>query len=227
MTRLRTQGNVERLDKMIAIDVQQNTPEWMDVRRGIPTASKFSNILTNTGKKPSANVVNGYLHQLVAESYDAYEGWGGNKFTERGHEIEPQAARAYEFVHDVEVTEVGFVLSDCKRFGCSPDRLVGENGGVEIKCKDGKAHVSMLLGDKLPTEHKSQVYGTLFLTGRDYWDFFAYHPKMTPLVVRVEATDQEYIDWRDSFETELGKFLEKLDSMKAKIGGLTEWVDSK
>jgi hypothetical protein len=34
---------------MIILDLEQGTPEWLQARLGIPTASNFGNIITPTG----------------------------------------------------------------------------------------------------------------------------------------------------------------------------------
>jgi hypothetical protein len=37
-----------------------------------------------------------------------------------------------------------------------------------------------------------QIQGCMWVTGRQWWDFFAYHPEMPHVLVRVER-DDEYI----------------------------------
>ena len=69
--------------------------------------------------------------------------------------------------------------------GCSPDGLIGDDGGIEIKCPTGGVHVKTLLGQKVPTEHLPQIQGSMLVTGRSWWDFMSYHTEMPPLIVRV------------------------------------------
>ena len=200
---------------MIVYDVQQNTPEWLEVRKGIPTASKAASILTST--ELASTQRSGYIHELIAKRFDAYQSWGGNRSTKRGHELEPDAVAAYEFLTDLNCEPIGFVTNDAGTFGCSPDRMVGKNGGVQIKCCEGKEHVHMLLGNKLPSKHLPQVYSELWTTGRKWWDFFAYHPKLPSLRIRTYRTDAVYVNWIEMWEIELAEFTKKLESDFEKI----------
>ena len=52
---------------------------------------------------------------------------------ERGLIVEAEAADWYEFDHDVTVQRIGFITDDEHTMGCSPDRLVGDDGLLEIK----------------------------------------------------------------------------------------------
>jgi hypothetical protein len=52
---------------------------------------------------------------------------------ERGLIVEADAADWCEFDQDVTTQRVGFITDDYHTTGCSPDRLVGEDGLLEIK----------------------------------------------------------------------------------------------
>ena len=79
-------------------DCEQNTDEWLRVRLGIPTASKFATVMAK-GKdgKSDSKTRRDYLLDLVGERItgepaDAFS----NRHTERGHEVEPDARALYE-----------------------------------------------------------------------------------------------------------------------------------
>lgn len=180
---------------MIKLTMPQGSKEWIDARLGIPTASAFGKLITPKTQKPSASQ-DAYMNQLLAEwligeSLDE----AVSAFMERGHQMEVDAVRFYEGLKDVDTEEVGFCLSDDRRIGCSPDRLVGENGGLEIKCFAAANHVAALrsLGDS-PKNNKyyPQIQGALWITGREWWDFAAYHPTIQPVIVRYER-DTDFI----------------------------------
>ena len=52
---------------------------------------------------------------------------------ERGLIVEAEAADWYEFDQDVTVQRIGFITDEEHTMGCSPDRLVGDDGLLEIK----------------------------------------------------------------------------------------------
>ena len=170
---------------------EQGSPEWLAARLGIPSASMFAKIVTTKGAwSTSADT---YINQLVAERLtgEREEVFQSHHMI-RGTELEPDARDLYSLMTDSEVTEVGFCLHDTLAAGCSPDGLIGEDGGLEIKCPAPATHVEYLRGGVLPSKYKQQVMGCLWITGREWWDFVSYHPTMKPLIVRVER-DEEYI----------------------------------
>lgn len=170
---------------------EQGSPEWLAARLGIPSASMFAKIVTTKGAWSTS--ADSYINQLVAERLtgEREEVFQSHHMI-RGTELEPDARDLYSLMTDSEVTEVGFCLHDTLAAGCSPDGLIGEDGGLEIKCPAPSTHVEYLRGGVLPSKYKQQVMGCLWITGREWWDFVSYHPTMKPLIVRVER-DEEYI----------------------------------
>lgn len=176
---------------MIIIDCEQNEPAWFQARNGILTASEFGKVIT-PAKMELSRSADGYINKLVAEwlTGKADEGFQSD-WMKRGLEVEEEARDFYAFHTEIEVTEVGFCLEDAKRWGCSPDGLIGEDGGLEIKCPSPGVHVGYLLANKVPTNYRLQILGSLLVTAREWWDFLSYHPDMEPLIVRTIRRDVE------------------------------------
>lgn len=171
----------------------QNSPEWYAARCGKPTASSFDKIFTPVDCKPSSQAT-GYRHSLLAELMmgKPLEGHQTDAMR-RGKELEPEAVAWYEFDQNVEAVAVGFVTNDDGTVGCSPDRLIGEEGLLEIKCPSPQTHISYLLNsERLYKDYIYQVQGQLWLTGRKWADVVAYHPDMPSVRFRVQA-DEDYI----------------------------------
>ena len=183
---------------MITIKCEQGTDEWFMARLGIPTASEFGKIITPAKLEPSRSA-DTYINKLVAEWLrDKPDESFQSDWMKRGLEVEEEARDFYTFQTDVEVTQVGFCLEDAKRYGCSPDGLMDE-GGLETKCPSPGVHVGYLLANKVPTDYRLQILGSLLVTGYEWWDFLSFHPDMKPLIVRT---------WRKDVENDL-KVLEK------------------
>lgn len=176
---------------MIRVDVKQGSPEWIQARLGLPTASQFHRLITPKTMKPSS-AADGYLRELLAEQMlgesvsDA-----SSEFMVRGTSLEASAVQFYQLQRDVDVETVGLLLRDDRKVGCSPDRLVGEDGGLEIKCPSAAVHVGYML-DGFDAEHRCQVQGCLWITGRQWWDLLSYNPFLPPVLVRMER-DEEFI----------------------------------
>ena len=195
--------------KVEMVDIDQNSPEWDEARRGVITASCFSNIVQRTGK-PSTQRKK-YLYKLAAEVVSGYKVASySNAIMERGHEVEQEARQAYSDATLNEIDHVGFCFMDeSHRVGASPDGLVGEDGGVEIKCPDAHTHVEYLLSNKLPVKYLQQVQGSMYVTGRSWWNFVSYYPGLKPLILKVER-DDKFIGLLDA---EITKSIDEMDKV--------------
>lgn len=167
---------------------EQGSPEWLAARMGKPTASQFSQIVT-AARGDLSKSSEGLINELLAQRFAPEEFAEGYQTAsmERGTEMEPQARAAYEWATGRTVQTVGLCLSDCGRYGASPDGLVGSDGGIEIKCPAAKTHVGYYRDGVLPAAYKQQVHGCLAVTGRDWWDFVSFHPDLPLFVLRIEA----------------------------------------
>lgn len=176
---------------MILHTVTQGSTEWLAVRAGIPTASAFDRIVTPKGK-PSTQAEK-YMHQLLAERMMGHPvlqvqtHWMG-----RGQALEGEAVLYYEGVRELDTTVIGLVTNDEGTIGASPDRFVGEDGLLEIKCPAEHTHVGYLLTRSVDAEYLPQVMGQLWITGRKWLDIVSYHPEMPIAIVRVER-DEAFI----------------------------------
>lgn len=197
---------------MQILNLEQNTEEWFQARRGIPTASSFSKIVTPAKGERSLSSKT-YMYELIAEKLGATNDSFSNSWTERGHELEDMARSTFEFLHDLEVKQVGMIKTDDGLIGCSPDGLIGEDGGLEIKCPKSSTHVKYMLEGVLPREYKTQVQGSLMVSERKYWYFMSYHPELDPFIIKVER-DEEFISKMrshiDDFNREMQKKLKEL-----------------
>lgn len=188
---------------MKTIDCKQYSSEWWEARKGVPTASNFHRIIT-PAKWEYASGAATYMQELIAERYDPMYGNHEEYVSHamaRGTHMEPEARRFYEFSRDVEVSEAGFLKTDDERFGCSPDAMVGEEGGLELKSPAAKTQVKWLLSEKVPVEHLAQCHGFLLVTGRDWIDFLSYCPPLPELLVRVVRDEKT-----DALQAALDKF---------------------
>ena len=146
-------------------------------------------LVTGSGK-PSSSAEK-YIDEMIGERLTGRsKPFYTNEHMERGNDLEPEAREAYEFITDLEVVETGFILDDSEEFGCSPDGLVGEQGGLEIKCPSTAVHVSYLRKKVVPAKYYQQVQGCMWITGREWWDFMSYHPEMPHLLVRARRNEK-------------------------------------
>lgn len=176
---------------MQIIECEQGAPEWLAARAGIPTASEFHTVMA-VGKQGGKSLTRiAYLNKLAGEvlTGEPMENYVSPAM-ERGSLMEDEARDLYAFQNGVDPQRVGFVRNGEK--GASPDSLIGDKGGLEIKSAAAHIQVARLLDGGLPTEHKAQVQGNLWVCEREWWDFCSYCPKLPLLQVRAYR-DEEYI----------------------------------
>jgi len=177
---------------MQIIECEQGTPEWLAARAGIPTASEFHTVMA-VGKNGGKSLTRiAYLNKLAGEilTGEPMENFVSAAM-ERGSLMEDEARDLYAFQNGVDPQRVGFVRNGEK--GASPDSLIGDKGGLEIKSAAAHIQVARLLDGGLPSEHKAQVQGSLWVCEREWWDFCSYCPKLPLLQVRVYR-DESYIE---------------------------------
>ena len=192
---------------MKILEMEQGTQEWLEARLGCPSGSGFSKLITASGTPSSS--AESYINDLIAELITGESTpFHVTEWMQRGTELEPFARMNYELETDNEVTEVGFCMHETLRCGVSPDGLVGDAGGIEIKCPAPPTHVKYLRKGTLPSEYKAQVMGCLWITGREWWDFMSYHPQMPNLLIRVHR-DEEYINQLERLVTHACQIIEK------------------
>ena len=84
----------------------------------------------------------------------------------------------------MDVIEAGIMLA--KGVGASPDRLVGADGGLEIKSKAAKGMVTLLRNGKIDKSHITQMQINMWVSGRKWWDYFVYCDGLPPFYQRFE-----------------------------------------
>jgi predicted phage-related endonuclease len=198
------------------IDCKQGSQEWLDAHLGIPSASQFDRIISPKKLEASAQQRK-YLCELVAERVTGLPSSdsGGSLWMERGSALESEAAAYYELTTGREARLCGFALTDDGRVGCSPDRLVGEDGLLEIKCPSAPIHIGYLIFG-LDDAYRLQLQGQLYVTGRAWVDFLSHCPGLPPVQERMQR-DPEVLD---ALAREVVKFCNAVDYAQDKLAKL-------
>ena len=200
---------------------QQGSSEWLNLRAGIPTASAFDNILT-PGGEPSKSAER-YLYTLLAERLMGHPITKHvSMWMRRGSEAETDAVQFYEFQRDVETVPVGFMSNDGGTIGASPDRLVGDDGLLEIKCPSEYIHVGYLMQEGSHYDaYRVQCQGQLWVSERQWVDVVSYHPEMPMALVRIER-DEQFIDSLAAAVTAFSHALEEQFAILVERGWVKE-----
>lgn len=193
----------------------QGGEEWAEAKRGIASASNANRVITPS-KGEFSKQAEDYGCELIAESMLPPHFWLGDDVCTRdmmrGNNTEGEARDYFELERGVEIEQVGCVFTDDNRFCCSPDGLIGDGEGLELKCPKHKTQIRYLIDGVLPVEYAPQVHWSMIVTQRPVWNFMSYAVGLPPLIIRVERSDYT-VKVAEAME----KFWQLLTEMRAKI----------
>jgi hypothetical protein len=207
---------------MKIIDCPQGSAEWLAARFGVASATRFGAVMA-TIKTGEAAERRNYKTDLIVERLtgrplDGFQ----TAAMKQGIEREPFARMAYEAHTGHIVQEVGFCRLEDIEAGASPDGLIVEDGGLEIKCPERSAHLRYLQQEAEPPEYTWQIQGGMWVTGRQWWDFASYNPdfpERLQLIVRRIKRDEAAIK---KLEAEVRRFLAEVDAEVLRLQDMKE-----
>lgn len=208
-------------------DVVQNSDEWFEARCGIITASCMSKVMAKGKKQEDGDSDSkgrtDYMNELIAERYTGVPAEFYNpdrkfksKHMENGHVHEEVAKEMYETTRGIKLIKAGFVTNSIGGFtvGCSPDGLVGDDGGIECKGSLQKIHVAIMRRSDVPTQHRKQMQANMFVTGRKWWDFVNHADEFQLIIRRLEPDLELHQEMREA----VVKFYEEMEEVAKSIG---------
>ena len=152
------------------------------------------------------------------------------QYMKDGSDREPFARMIYEAEVQMPVELVGFALHALwDWFGASPDGLVGDDGGVELKAPAEATHHSYFMNrDALVEEYKGQVLGNLIcFPEREWWDLASFQPFAPDSIKLIMAPRFHRGDWAETIariEDEAQKMNAEIETQIAAMGFRpTQW----
>lgn len=220
------------------INADQGTPEWKAARCGLVTASMLHTIQQRLKSGPNKGGYNAaaeaYASKIALQrltgvlgDYEQFETWA----MRRGKELEAQARAVHEQNIGQLIIQRGIAVTDCGRFGASPDGMIHPGIVAEYKCYTEPGKVEQIILGSYPMEEViAQVQMAMWITDSPQAIFALYYPDLAihgrELITRVIDRDEEYID--ELVVKELEAFDQyinaKVQSMKGALGINTENV---
>lgn len=223
---------MDQFDIELAEAVNQNSDHWQDVRVGRFTSSQIYRLMFHgyremtreekkerpkTGKGSKVTRVidtsqlgteaESYIMEKVSEVLTGLPQQQSYAYPlVYGKDMEPNAVAYFEHVTGLETKSVGFVqFSD--HAGGSPDRLIGEDQGLEVKCPHNPTNQLnyLMLTDRfdlkrLYPEYYWQVVSLLLFTNRKKWHFVTYDPRFILDKHKMVHITIESKDVQDDFD---------------------------
>lgn len=167
-------------------EFSQGTDEWNEIRRGRIGGTSCATLLVNgrseNGLGAGALTL---VYKKAAEFFSEPEETYINAAMQRGTELEPIARRRYEDETFTSVEEVGYISAG-EFLGVSPDGIVGNEGGIEIKCPGADEFLRFMDTKVIKPEYFYQCQWAMYLSGAQWWDFVYYHPDFAPADLIIE-----------------------------------------
>ncbi len=201
----------------------QGDENWFQNRMGKATASRFKDIMATlksggisaSRRNYAAQLVVERMTETVAESYK-------NTAMQWGTDNEDEARIRYEEKTSTLVEQVDFINHPTLKAGASPDGLVDDLGGCEIKCPYQTAVHIETLRKGAPKEHMAQIQGSMWIAEREWWDFVSFDPRMPEgldLYVKRIYRDEKYIE---NLNLEVSEFLLEVEATINELEGMVE-----
>jgi hypothetical protein len=171
----------------------QGSDTWLQLRRGVVTASRFHDCRERLKSGAYSKACTSYAQDLARERVG---GLAPQKFQtaamKTGQVEEPMARMAYEARTGYIVDEVGFACTDDRKFGVSVDGLIGADGVLECKTmvSSDTLFAALVQGDI--SAYRDQCLGAMWLLRREWVDLCLWAPDLNLLhIVRVDRDDDE------------------------------------
>jgi hypothetical protein len=200
---------------------QQGSDRWLAARLGVITASRASDLIAvGRGGKGVGAARDTYLYELIGEvATGQQKDMGKFRQTEFGKEHEDTAREIFAFDMGLPVMTIPFIYGDhTMRYGCSPDGLVDEHSGLELKCPyTTDVFLKFLLKGEIKPEYETQCQFSMFVTGLPYWHFGNHDPRMKVKSFHAVTIERDETLMK-TFEDAVGQMVFDMDSGLARLG---------
>lgn len=207
---------------MKTVDHPQGSSSWLFARAGLLTASEFDEIVTpefklRTGERPEKYIIGKVTEKLLGQPLNLEQ--VGTFAMNNGTLLEAETIPWYEFTYGIKIKRVGFCTTDDGKVGASPDGLIGEDGGIEVKNPLPQTHLKYLLDGVVPSQYLPQLHFCLYVTQRKWWEFVSYSRQFPKLIVRVERDEAIQAKIHEAvcaFNRSFDEKLARIQELKAK-----------
>ena len=213
--------------------IVQGTAEWLNARAGSLGSSSFHEAIAKKRDGKWGASRESLMGRLAAErltgmAVETYK----SAAMKWGNMVEPEARAEYAFFKEVDIVEVGLIRHP-RIFGthCSPDGLIGDDGGVEFKCPESHTHINTLMTGKIPHAYRVQIQWHMAVTGRKWWDYVSYDPRFPAelqtfekRILRDEAAIKEMEEQAEDFVKDLESKVAALCTARGIPIPTAEWL---
>lgn len=198
--------------------VDQQSDEWTRMKLGVISASRAKDVIAPSRKAGEwGEARNSYLNELVGEVITGEKNSSfSSRATEWGVENERTCIALAGFELGVDIDTIPFVFrDDTMRAGCSPDGLIGDSSGIEVKNPFTTAvYVAFVADGKIKQEYIDQVQFSMWVTGRETWHFANHDPRVKNYILHSIVIERDEAKMK-LFDDAVAQFIHDMDKKLA------------
>ena len=195
----------------------QQSPEWYQAKIGKVSASRCADLMAKTKSGYSTSRKNYMMELIIARLTGEYPESYTSAAMQWGIDTEAEARLQYEGATLNIVKQVGFIELN-ENIGCSPDGLIGDEGGLEIKCPNSATHIETLLSGNIDRKYILQMQFSMWVTGRKWFDFVSYDPRwpidLRLFIKRVERDEVMISEIKKEVDSFLAEMFDSMNKLK-------------
>lgn len=201
---------------MKRINIEQNTEEWQEWRKGKITGSRLGDIIVKRGNQRKLG-----FYEVLAERLAIETDSDNDNAMERGHELESIALNEYQEITGQKIKHNGVWVSDISEYiALSPDGEINAKEAVEVKCLSSAKHLQAFFEQKIPSEYEEQVTQYFIVNEKlKALHVIFYDPRIPSKTLHVITVNR--VDIEEDIETYREYQLEALADIEEKINQLT------
>ena len=201
------------------IDVEQGSKAWFELRLPRATASHAHQIMAGN----STIAYKSYRAKLATQKFTGKEIEGySNDYMDDGTVNEPVARLMYSMQTGNKVRESGFWVHEQHDAGASPDGIVNEEFGLEIKTQLPHIHLLAKLDNFIDSKYKKQMDFQMWITGFKKIDFVSYSPLIDDEFLQLAIVTYERDEARiDAIEDQTLDLLEDVNEFYDRVQELS------
>lgn len=203
----------------------QRSPEWLEIKRGKIGSSRLADWLAvskakNSPGKPLKARLD-YEKELMFERQfnTSFNVWVSEAMQE-GIDLEDFARKQYQQITGNQCDECGCWFNEF--FVASPDRVVGNDGLIEVKILKDNSFTEVLMSG-VPDKHWKQIQGQLWASGREWCDYVAVNLNSKKVVIIRVLPDTEFHEYlNEAVQEQLVTEPFALDNVHDIVGGIPQ-----
>jgi len=202
---------------MKRLDIQQNTEDWLEWRKGKITGSRLNDIIVKRGNGRKIG-----FYEVLAERLAIKTDSDNDDVMQRGHDLEEIALTEFEEVTGKKVKrDCGVWVSDeNEHIALSPDGEISKTEACEVKCLSSARHLQVYFEKEIPSEYEAQAMQYFIVNEKlEQLYFVFFDPRIPAKPLHYITIDRS--EWKDTIETYKTYQKEALEDIALKVAELS------